>query len=661
MGTGCNIQNRARALHHVDVPWRPADLEQREGRIIRQGNQNQEIEILTYVTEGTYDTVMWQKVQAKALVIDQVRRGDTVDSEVESLDGGDIGTAAAETKALATGDPRYLRQVELEDQVKRLVALERAYHESLRRRDWIVSGHERSLPRRRIELQDLEPIAKRAAQLTAEGTAPDIVIAGTHYPDAGAASKAFTAACQQAFDAARNRSSSQLEPIGASIAGIEVVASRDHMNGCLLVRLAAPSRVAEIDRADLAAAVTEGGVKARGVMKRLENIYTHLPRHCESLRLDLERDQAEYDDLVAHPPDPFEHTAALTDRQAELASLTMELKLAAESPEALARAEAARERMAERGRKPGWSLLHNPTPFLVEEYGYPDAATMRDAVKTRERMALLDSLGRDSLPGYPSPGQVEWMRREVEAVQDAGGRSPATVYAPPKPSTVADLSDAARAVVAKIADSDMAVQPLRVSGSDEKAAIIRAVAVTARHSDARVLALPASQAAADYAASHTYANTTATPAEVVKQLSSGAWKPPTGTLLIVDDADHLSAEQLQWLTTNAGATNTKLLLVTADTSTPGPSRALTAALTDTLPWAQQLGGREHTAEDSALTRASRYLAAFADIPDDDAHHEATTLLTRRDTLVNVYRDLAAPIAARAASIGPLSRDTGLSR
>ena len=83
MGTGANIQVRAAALHHVDVPWRPAILEQREGRILRQGNQNQEVEILTYVTEGTYDTVMWQKVQAKALFIEQVRRGDTVDSEVE--------------------------------------------------------------------------------------------------------------------------------------------------------------------------------------------------------------------------------------------------------------------------------------------------------------------------------------------------------------------------------------------------------------------------------------------------------------------------------------------------------------------------------------------------------------------------------------------------
>src|ERR1700682_6185046 len=146
MGTGMNVQHRAAALHHVDVPWRPADLEQREGRIIRQGNQNEEVEILNYVTESTYDTVMWQKVQAKAVFIDQMRRNEVLDSEVEDLSGGDIGSAAAETKAVATGDPRYLRQVELDDTVRRLSALERAHQQSVRNRDWQVRVLERAIP-----------------------------------------------------------------------------------------------------------------------------------------------------------------------------------------------------------------------------------------------------------------------------------------------------------------------------------------------------------------------------------------------------------------------------------------------------------------------------------------------------------------------------------
>jgi len=65
MGTGTNIQDRAVALHHMDVPWRPADLEQREGRLLRQGNKNASVQIFNYVTEGTFDTVMWQTVEKK--------------------------------------------------------------------------------------------------------------------------------------------------------------------------------------------------------------------------------------------------------------------------------------------------------------------------------------------------------------------------------------------------------------------------------------------------------------------------------------------------------------------------------------------------------------------------------------------------------------------
>ena len=155
MGTGTNVQSRALALHHVDVPWRPADLEQREGRIIRQGNQNEVVEILNYVTEATYDTVMWQKVQAKALFIDQMRRNEVIDNEVEDLSGGDIGSAAAETKAIATGDPRYVQQVELEDDVKRLSALERAHRTRAANATGGCRQLERSIPHQRNALEQV--------------------------------------------------------------------------------------------------------------------------------------------------------------------------------------------------------------------------------------------------------------------------------------------------------------------------------------------------------------------------------------------------------------------------------------------------------------------------------------------------------------------------
>jgi len=129
MGTGTNIQDRAVALHHMDVPWRPADLEQREGRILRQGNKNASVQIFNYVTEGTFDTIMWQTVERKARFIAQLKTGNTT-ARIAADVGGDLGNAAAATKAIATGDTRYVEQVQLDDDVKRLTAMARAHSDA---------------------------------------------------------------------------------------------------------------------------------------------------------------------------------------------------------------------------------------------------------------------------------------------------------------------------------------------------------------------------------------------------------------------------------------------------------------------------------------------------------------------------------------------------
>ncbi len=85
LGVGTNVQARAVALHHLDCPWRPADIEQREGRILRQGNQNPEVEILRYVSEGSFDIYMWQTVERKATFIAQVTRGAVSEREVDDI------------------------------------------------------------------------------------------------------------------------------------------------------------------------------------------------------------------------------------------------------------------------------------------------------------------------------------------------------------------------------------------------------------------------------------------------------------------------------------------------------------------------------------------------------------------------------------------------
>jgi N12 class adenine-specific DNA methylase len=131
MGVGTNVQARAIAMHHLDAPWRPADIEQRDGRILRQGNQNLEVQIFRYVTEGSFDTYMWQTLERKAAFIAQVTRGDLPDRDVDDI--GDQALSFAEVKALATGDPLVLEKAGIDAEVARLARLERAHHDDQHR------------------------------------------------------------------------------------------------------------------------------------------------------------------------------------------------------------------------------------------------------------------------------------------------------------------------------------------------------------------------------------------------------------------------------------------------------------------------------------------------------------------------------------------------
>jgi len=133
MGVGTNIQPRAIALHHVDAPWRPADIAQRDGRLIRQGNQNPTVAVYRYVTEGSFDTYMWQTLERKARFIGQVMRGRLDVREIEDV-GEDV-LGFAELKAIASGDPLILQRAKIDAEVERLARVQRAWqrgHQALR-------------------------------------------------------------------------------------------------------------------------------------------------------------------------------------------------------------------------------------------------------------------------------------------------------------------------------------------------------------------------------------------------------------------------------------------------------------------------------------------------------------------------------------------------
>ena len=118
--TGMNIQQRLIALHHLDCPWRPGDLEQREGRIVRQGNLFPEVIVCAYVTEGSFDGFSWQTVETKATFIEQMKRGDVSVREMDDI--GDAVLSASEIKAIASGNPLVMAKVKLDMEVQKLEA-----------------------------------------------------------------------------------------------------------------------------------------------------------------------------------------------------------------------------------------------------------------------------------------------------------------------------------------------------------------------------------------------------------------------------------------------------------------------------------------------------------------------------------------------------------
>lgn len=128
MGVGMNAQKRIVAIHHLDAPWRPGDVEQRDGRAFRQGNMNDEVSKFVYVTKGSFDTRLWDILERKQNFINQIMNGDNVGREVE--DTGVVTLSAAEVKALASGSPLILEQVQLETDIKKLESLQRSHNQA---------------------------------------------------------------------------------------------------------------------------------------------------------------------------------------------------------------------------------------------------------------------------------------------------------------------------------------------------------------------------------------------------------------------------------------------------------------------------------------------------------------------------------------------------
>ena len=131
MGVGLNAQKKAVAIHHLDAPWRPGDIEQRDGRVFRQKNENEEAYKFVYVTRGSFDSRLWDILERKQKFINQVMNGDDVGNEIE--DTGEVTLSAAEVKAVASDNPLIMEQVALEKEISKLQSLQQAHRANVSR------------------------------------------------------------------------------------------------------------------------------------------------------------------------------------------------------------------------------------------------------------------------------------------------------------------------------------------------------------------------------------------------------------------------------------------------------------------------------------------------------------------------------------------------
>ena len=198
LGAGTNMQDRLIALHHLDAPWKPSDLEQQEGRILRQGNMNEKVQIFRYVTEGTFDAYMWQILENKQKFISQIMTSKSPVRACEDVD--DTALSYAEIKALATGNPYIKEKMDLDIQVAKLRMLRASHTSQIYRLETDIA---RTYP------VQIASVQQRIANLEADKTAGAPVLAldkeqfemkvsGVVYTDRKDAGNALIKACTAA-------------------------------------------------------------------------------------------------------------------------------------------------------------------------------------------------------------------------------------------------------------------------------------------------------------------------------------------------------------------------------------------------------------------------------------------------------------------------------
>ena len=328
MGVGTNIHTRAVALHHIDCPWRPADIEQREGRIIRQGNQNDEVQILRYATEGSFDVYMWQTVERKAGFIDQVMRGEAVGRDVDDV--GDAVLSFAEVKALASGNPLIIELAGVQADKAKYERLEQAHREEQANLQSKADGARRGLVRAEQTADDYRSAIERRIDTSGDRFTMRIEDqAFTSRADANAALRDIVSESFQSLRDRTDRHRQLPERCIGEVGGFEV-----HLAGYALADNEVVTLAVRFgDRAEREIRVTPEDAETL-TTKLVERIERPIRRLEAELKL-ADQHLAELKDDIRHIEErigePFAHRDHLTHLRHRHQAITDELEAQAES------------------------------------------------------------------------------------------------------------------------------------------------------------------------------------------------------------------------------------------------------------------------------------------------------------------------------------------
>ena len=317
MGAGTNVQTRLIALHHLDCPWRPADIAQRNGRMVRQGNLNKEVSIFIYVTESTFDSYSWQLVENKQKFISQIMTSKSPARSCEDLD--EAALTYAEIKALAAGNPMIKEKMDLDIQVARLRTLKAAYtSQHYRLEDAIAVAFPRQIKgtehRIRAFEQDIQTAKEHQSYDADKKLIFSIELDGKTYDKREDAGKAL------------------LGLVGAAVRATKPVSVGHYAGFEITVEYKPLEKVFHAHLVGEATHTTELGSDAAGNMIRFQNVVSALPQDLNRLHGSLEQLTKQLTNAEEELKQPFLQEQELSDKSARLAELDALLNVGNDAP-----------------------------------------------------------------------------------------------------------------------------------------------------------------------------------------------------------------------------------------------------------------------------------------------------------------------------------------